>query len=99
MAAPLKTQRNYVIEVRGYSPGQGHAAITNSQKMADSVVRYLVLNQQIPIHRIYMVGMGNGPADDRGKTCQAHHRGTGRNHRSEERSGEFRTTLIPGNNG
>jgi outer membrane protein OmpA-like peptidoglycan-associated protein len=70
MAAPLKTQRNYVIEVRGYSPGQGHAAITNSQKMADSVVRYLVLNHQIAIHRIYMVGMGNGPADNRGKTAK-----------------------------
>jgi outer membrane protein OmpA-like peptidoglycan-associated protein len=71
MAAPLKTQRNYVIEVRGYSPGQGHAAIANSQKMADSVVRYLVLNQQIPIHRIYMVGMGNAPmADDGGKTAK-----------------------------
>src|ERR1022692_5333465 len=40
MAAQLKNQRGYIIEVQGFSSGQGHAAITNSRKMADSVVRY-----------------------------------------------------------
>jgi hypothetical protein len=29
--------------------------------MADSVVRYLVLNHDIPVYRIYVVGMGNAP--------------------------------------
>lgn len=62
MAAPLKDQRSYIIEVRGFSPGHGQAAIASSQKMADSVVRYLVLNHQIPMYRIYTVGMGNTPA-------------------------------------
>jgi outer membrane protein OmpA-like peptidoglycan-associated protein len=64
MAAPLKDQRSYVIEVRGYAPGRGSAAIANSQKMADSVVRYLVLTHNIPVYRIYMVGMGNPPAEE-----------------------------------
>jgi outer membrane protein OmpA-like peptidoglycan-associated protein len=59
MAAPLKDQRSYIIEVRGFSSGQGQAAIAASQKMADSVVRYLVLNHQIPVYRIYAVSMGN----------------------------------------
>jgi hypothetical protein len=30
--------------------------------MAESVVRYLALNHDIPIYRIYLVGMGNAPA-------------------------------------
>ena len=29
--------------------------------MADSVVRYLVLNHDVPVYRIYVVGMGNAP--------------------------------------
>jgi len=59
MAAPLKDQHSYVIEVRGFSPGHGQAAILASQKMAESVVRYLVLTHKIPVYRIYTVGMGN----------------------------------------
>jgi len=61
MAAPLKDQRSYIIEVRGYAPGHGQAAIASSQKMADSVVRYLVLNHQIPVYRIYSMSMGSAP--------------------------------------
>jgi len=61
MATPLKTQRGYIIEVQGFSAGHGQAAISNSQKMAESVVRYLVLNHEIPVYRIYLVGMGNAP--------------------------------------
>jgi len=61
MATPLKGQHGYVIEVQGFSSGQGQAAIATSQKMAESVVRYLVLNHEIPVYRIYLVGMGNAP--------------------------------------
>jgi len=59
MAAPLKDQHGYLIEVRGFSPGQGQAAIRSSQKMADSVVRYLVLTHNIPVYRIYVMSVGN----------------------------------------
>jgi len=62
LATPLKGQRGYIIEVQGFSSGRGQAAIAASQKMADSVVRYLVLNHEIPVYRIYVVGMGNAPA-------------------------------------
>jgi outer membrane protein OmpA-like peptidoglycan-associated protein len=71
MATPLKSQRGYIIEVQGFSSGHGQAAIASSQKMADSVVRYLVLNHDIPVYRIFVVGMGNAPvatADEQGKT-------------------------------
>jgi len=72
MATPLKDQRGYIIEVQGFSSGHGQAAIATSQKMAQSVVRYLVENHDVPVYRIYVVGMGNAPvqnaADDQGKT-------------------------------
>jgi outer membrane protein OmpA-like peptidoglycan-associated protein len=61
MAVPLKNQRGYVVEVQGFASGRGQVAISNSQKMAESVVRYLVLNHDIPVYRIYLVGMGNAP--------------------------------------
>jgi outer membrane protein OmpA-like peptidoglycan-associated protein len=61
MANPLKNQRGYVVEVQGFSSGHGQVAISSSQKMAESVVRYLALNHDIPIYRIYLVGMGNAP--------------------------------------
>jgi outer membrane protein OmpA-like peptidoglycan-associated protein len=61
MATPLKSQRGYIVEVQGFSSGHGQTAISNSQKMAESVVRYLVLNHEIPVYRIYLVGMGNAP--------------------------------------
>jgi len=61
LATPLKDQRGYIIEVQGFSSGKGQAAIATSQKMADSVVRYLVENHDVPVYRIYVVGMGNAP--------------------------------------
>jgi len=64
MATTLKTQRGYVVEVQGFSAGHGQTAISNSQKMADAVVRYLVLNHEIPVYRIFVVGMGNAPKTD-----------------------------------
>lgn len=64
MATPLKDQRSYIIEVRGFAPGHGQAAIASSQKMADSVVRYLVLTHNIPVYRIYELSMGNAAASD-----------------------------------
>jgi outer membrane protein OmpA-like peptidoglycan-associated protein len=62
MATTVKGQRGYIFEVQGFSSGKGQAAIETSQKMAESVVRYLVLTHDIPVYRIYLVGMGNAPA-------------------------------------
>ena len=70
MANSVKGQRGYIIEVQGFSSGKGQTAISNSQKMAESVVRYMVLNHEIPVYRIYLVGMGNAPVagDENTKT-------------------------------
>jgi outer membrane protein OmpA-like peptidoglycan-associated protein len=59
IATQLKDQHGYIIEVQGFSSGQGQAAIANSRKVADSVARYLMLNHEIPMYRIYLIGMGN----------------------------------------
>ena len=61
MATSLKDQKGYIVEVQGFSPGNGVHAIENSREMAQMVVRYLVLNHEIPVYRIYTVGMGNAP--------------------------------------
>jgi len=62
MSTTLKDQRGYIIELHSFSSGHGQAAIAASRRMADSVVRYLVLNHEIPAYRIYAVPMGNAPA-------------------------------------
>jgi outer membrane protein OmpA-like peptidoglycan-associated protein len=67
MAADLKGQHNYVVEVRGYTPTHGSAGVSASLKMADSVARYLVLNHEIPLYRIYTEGMGDAPVPGEAK--------------------------------
>jgi len=62
MAGSLKGAGSYIIEVRGFAPGRGQAAIASSRRMADSVVRYLVLTHKIPVYRIYETSMGNSAA-------------------------------------
>ena len=71
MASTVKGQRGYIIEVQGFSSGRGQTAISNSQKMAESVVRYLVLNHEIPVYRIYLVGMGNAPIANADETAKS----------------------------
>lgn len=78
MASGVKGQRGYIIEVQGFSSGKGQIAITNSQKMAESVVRYLVLNHEIPVYRIYLVGMGNAPAPTTDETAKTKRMSGGR---------------------
>jgi len=78
MASGVKGQRGYIIEVQGFSSGKAQAAITNSQKMAESVVRYLVLNHEIPVYRIYLVGMGNAPAPATDETAKTKRMSGGR---------------------
>ena len=76
MATGLKGQHGYIFEVQGFSSGKGQAAIQASQKMAESVVRYLVLDHDVPVYRIYLVGMGNAPTPD--ETAKTKHVSGGR---------------------
>ncbi len=78
MANTVKGQRGYIIEVQGFSSGKGQIAISNSQKMAESVVRYMVLNHEIPVYRIYLVGMGNAPVAGTDEDAKTKHISGGR---------------------
>ncbi len=73
MAGDLRSHKGYIVEVQAFSPGRGEAAVRNSQKMADSVVRYLVLNHEIPVYRIFELGMGNARVESaQTKTAGVH---------------------------
>jgi len=54
LATKVAGEKGYIIEVQGYS----RSGIQSSQAMADSVVRYLVTEHQVPIYRIYRSGLG-----------------------------------------
>lgn len=54
VAARLANEKGYILEVQGYS----RSGVQTSQAMADSVVRYLVTEHQVPIYRIYRTGLG-----------------------------------------
>ena len=73
VATDLKSQRGFIVEIQAFSPGRGEAAVQNSQKMADSVVRYLVLNHSVPVYRIYQLGMGNAPVQSTGAATPKTH--------------------------
>lgn len=54
-----KSAQGAIIEVQGFSAGRGQTAIRNSQAMAQAVVRYLVIEHNVPVYRIYTLGIGN----------------------------------------
>jgi outer membrane protein OmpA-like peptidoglycan-associated protein len=54
MSTKLSNEKGYIIEVQGYS----RSGVTSSQAMADSVVRYLVTDHQVPLYRVYRTGLG-----------------------------------------
>jgi len=59
VATKLEGEKGYIIEIQGYSK----SGVQTSQAMADSVVRYLVTEHQVPVYRIYRSGLGKNTAD------------------------------------
>ncbi len=64
VATQLQGQKGYVLEVEGYSRVRGAAGLSASQHMADSVVRYLVEEHQIPVYRIHQLALGDAHPQD-----------------------------------
>jgi outer membrane protein OmpA-like peptidoglycan-associated protein len=58
VAEKASGQKGYIIEVQGFS----RAGVQTSQAMADAVVRYLVVEHQVPVFRIYRTGLGRNTA-------------------------------------
>jgi outer membrane protein OmpA-like peptidoglycan-associated protein len=65
MATKLSGEKGYIIEVQGYS----RHGVAASQAMADSVVRYLVTEHQVPLYRIYRTGLGRADKSTDGDTA------------------------------
>jgi outer membrane protein OmpA-like peptidoglycan-associated protein len=66
MADGIKDQKGYIVEIQGFSAGRGESAIENSQRMAEAVRRYMVINHDIPVYRVHVLGLGNAamPSED-----------------------------------
>jgi outer membrane protein OmpA-like peptidoglycan-associated protein len=61
MAKGLKDQKGYILEIQGFSAGRGESAIESSQRMAEAVRRYMVINNEVPVYRVHVLGLGNTP--------------------------------------
>ena len=61
LAASLTGRDGYILEMDAHSPLGGSAGIQASERLAESVERYLVIQHQIPIYRMRFVALGNAP--------------------------------------
>lgn len=66
----LTNQKNYVIEIAGYTDktGSKSANLDLSRRRAESVVRYLTIDHNIPLRKIHDVGAGSEFPDANNKT-------------------------------
>src|SRR5262249_24107570 len=63
MATTLKSQKGYILEVEGFSPGAGIVAVENSREMTQMVVCYLVMTNEVLVYLFYTIGNGYDPPD------------------------------------
>jgi OmpA family len=59
LAAGVTGQDGYILEMEAHSPHAGSVGIQSSQRLAESVERYLVTEHQIPVYRMHFVALGN----------------------------------------
>jgi hypothetical protein len=70
LASSLTGRDGYILEMDAYSPLAGSAGIQSSERLAESVERYLVTEHQIPIYRMHFVALGNQEASAAGNDDQ-----------------------------
>jgi outer membrane protein OmpA-like peptidoglycan-associated protein len=58
LADSLKDHKGYIVEIEGHSPAHGVVGIQNSERLTESVKRYLV-EHDIPVYRVHAVALGN----------------------------------------
>jgi outer membrane protein OmpA-like peptidoglycan-associated protein len=52
-------QKGYILELEGHSPLAGSAGIQSSERLNETVKRYLATEHDIPIFRMHAVALGN----------------------------------------
>jgi len=72
MAATIAGQQGYILEMEARSPLAGSAGIQRSERLAEAVKRYMVVEHQIPVYRLHAVALGNahGDADEGARPVQ-----------------------------
>jgi len=66
LALGVTGQNGYILEMEAHSPHAGSAGIQSSQRLAESVERYLVTEHQIPVYRMHFVALGNAEVAETG---------------------------------
>ncbi len=64
LASSLAGHQGYIVEIEARAPGAGATGIQGSQRLAETVERYLVTEHQIPVYRMHYVALGNSPVVD-----------------------------------
>jgi outer membrane protein OmpA-like peptidoglycan-associated protein len=72
VAADVQGQQRYFITVEGYTDQTGAASYNDmlSRERAESVIRYLVGEHNVPLQRIHKIGLGEMHLVNNGKTRQ-----------------------------
>jgi OOP family OmpA-OmpF porin len=70
LAGKVKGSKGYVLEIQGFTDNVGSESynLDLSQKRSENVVRYLAQQHQIPLFRMYILGLGEGKQLEDNKT-------------------------------
>jgi outer membrane protein OmpA-like peptidoglycan-associated protein len=64
LATTLTGHQGYLLEVEAHAPGAGNVGIQSSNRLAEAVKRYLVVQHEIPVYRMHSVALGNVPVTE-----------------------------------
>jgi outer membrane protein OmpA-like peptidoglycan-associated protein len=59
LATGVNGHNGFILEMEAHSPHAGSIGIQSSQRLAESVERYLLTEHQIPVYRMHYVALGN----------------------------------------
>jgi len=63
LAAGVDGQHGFILDIESHSPLAGSAGIQSSERLAESVKRYLVTEHNIPVYRMHAVALGNAHSE------------------------------------
>ncbi len=71
MADAIPNTKGYILTVEGGTDSVGGADYNYalSQRRADAVIQYMASEHQIPVHKIYLIGLGKDKPADSNKTA------------------------------
>ena len=70
LAGKVKDSKGYVLEIQGFTDSRGADAynLALSQKRSENVVRYLSQQHQVPLFRMFILGLGEAKQIEDNKT-------------------------------